>query len=184
METNPVGNGRRLQGKGPGGPELAMNLATLSVADTGVSATTLATANVRRPCYLVGLQAATPSSTVSINLGPAPSINGRQFATATTYEATFAVGQVHTIALRGINAHPFHLHVRLCTWLPHLANHLPYFGLVPLSRAPPAAMPAAQVNHFQLQADPADTSGDVCNKSLKAQQHAAYADRHPLYICW
>jgi len=131
METGgAAGGGRQLQGKGkgPGGPDdvMALTLATLTVTDSGIVASTLAPTSVDRPCYLVDLQAATSSSTVGIDLGPAPRINGRSFASATTYEASFAVGGVHTIQLGGVNAHPFHLHV----------------------------------NHFQLQADPADTNGD------------------------
>jgi len=130
LSTDHTEHGRRLQGGkmaggGAGNAELAQTLMTLTVTDGGVAATTLTTAAVDRPCYLVDLQTATSSSSVSIDLGPAPQINGNSFATATTYEASFAVGQVHTIQLGGVNAHPFHLHV----------------------------------NHFQLQADPADTAG-------------------------
>ena len=40
-----------------------------------------------------------------------PQINGNRYATSTTYEASFVVGAIHTLALSGINAHPFHLHV-------------------------------------------------------------------------
>jgi len=124
--------GRRLQGKGgglagggAGNAQIAQTLATLTVTGTA-TATSLSTVSVDRPCYLVDLRSANPSSTTTFDLGPAPQINGNTFATSTTYEASFAVGQVHQLTLQGIDAHPFHLHV----------------------------------NHFQLQANPADTAGD------------------------
>ena len=60
---------------------------------------------------LVDLRTATPSSTIGINLGPAPNINNNQFATPTTFDHTMAVGRVHQLNLNGVNNHPFHLHI-------------------------------------------------------------------------
>ena len=65
----------------------------------------------RKPCHLVDLYAQSSSTTTSLNLGPAPQVNGNRYANSTTYEASFVVGAIHTLALSGINAHPFHLHV-------------------------------------------------------------------------
>ena len=85
---------------------------TITATDVGNAAPSEpAATSVQRPCYLVDLTGVTPSSTVAIDLGPAPMINGNEFATSTTYEASFAVGQVHQLGLSGIDAHPFHLHV-------------------------------------------------------------------------
>ena len=60
---------------------------------------------------LVDLMDATVDQTVNWNLGPAPQIDGSEFATSTTYLATFSVGTVVEYALSGIDAHPFHNHV-------------------------------------------------------------------------
>ena len=88
------------------------DLLTLTVtASASTAAPALPTTTLPRPCYLVDLTGTTSASTTAINLGPAPQINGNSFATATTYEASFAVGSVHTLSLDGIDAHPFHLHV-------------------------------------------------------------------------
>ena len=64
---------------------------------------------VNRPCYLVDLTSATPSSTTTIGLGPVPNINGNAFTSSATYDHTLAVGQVHQFDLNGVDAHPFHL---------------------------------------------------------------------------
>ena len=66
--------GRRLQGGkmaggGAGNAQIAQTLATLTVTDQGVEATTLATTSVTRPCYLVDLTAQAASTTTSIALG-------------------------------------------------------------------------------------------------------------------
>jgi len=107
--------GGKMQGGGPGNAQLAQTLATLTVVDDGDAPTTLAagswSGDFRKPCHLVDLYAQSSSTTTSLNLGPAPQINGNRYATSTTYEASFVVGAIHTLALSGINAHPFHLHV-------------------------------------------------------------------------
>ena len=86
-------------------------LATLAVTDDGAGESTLATASVDRPCYLVDLRGQAPSSTTALSLGPGLSINGRKYTNASTYEASFAVGQVHELRLSGLYHHAFHIHV-------------------------------------------------------------------------
>ena len=111
----PQVEGRRLgkmAGGAAGDEELAQTLLTITANDVGNAVPSEPTStSVTRPCYLVDLTSTAASSTTAIDLGPAPSINGNTFATYNTYEATFAVGQVHELALSGIDAHPFHLHV-------------------------------------------------------------------------
>ena len=103
--------GGGMRGGGAGNAQITQTLATVSVTDTGLSATTIDTFSVARPCYLVDLTSQAASSTVSFALGPAPQINGVSYSTKDTYEASFAVGSVHQLDLTGINAHPFHLHI-------------------------------------------------------------------------
>ena len=115
----PAVEGRRLgeggggmAGGGAGNEEITQTLITIVANDVGnAEPSEPASTSVARPCYLVSLVNAASSSTTAISLGPAPSINGNSFATASTYEASFAVGSVHTLSLSGVNAHPFHLHV-------------------------------------------------------------------------
>ena len=105
-------DGGGMAGGAAGNEEIAQTLITIVANDYGNAVPSEPTStSVTRPCYLVNLVAETSSSTTAITLGPAPSINGNSFATASTYEASFAVGAVHTLALSGVNAHPFHLHV-------------------------------------------------------------------------
>ena len=120
LEEAPQVEGRRLgktdggamAGGGVGNEEIAQTLITIVANDVGNAVPSEPTStSVTRPCYLVSLLDAAPTSTTAIGLGPAPSINGNSFATYNTYEASFAVGAVHTLSLSGIDAHPFHLHV-------------------------------------------------------------------------
>ena len=112
--------GRRLQGQGQGGgmagkgngnAGITQTLATVTATEQGDTACDLPVFTVKRPCYLADLRAATPTMTTGITLGPVPNINGNEFATATTYDHTMAVGTVQQINLAGVNAHPFHLHI-------------------------------------------------------------------------
>ena len=113
-----AGAGRRLQGKGKGGgmagggngnAGVTQTLASVTVTEQGDTLSDLPCFEVNRPCYLVDLTSATPSSTTTIGLGPVPNINGNAFTSSATYDHTLAVGQVHQFDLNGVDAHPFHL---------------------------------------------------------------------------
>jgi len=130
--------GRRLFQTGKGGGTAAADTAadatllTLSIAETaGGTTTTLSTATISRPCYLVDLQGVTGVSTGALRLnGGARSVtwdgagNSMTYAnihnaainsgqTMATWPAitTWQAGSVHEAVVTGANAHPLHIHV-------------------------------------------------------------------------
>ena len=92
------------------------DILTIQVQDTGAPAQPdLPTFTVKRPCYLVDTRSLTPDTSgltlaMTVSAG-AFRINGLPWSSSTDYLSTFTTGTLVEVALSGLNAHIFHLHV-------------------------------------------------------------------------
>ena len=87
---------------------------TVKVVDISLTATTLPSFTVNRPCYASNTQLLTPTTTLTDFAMTGKDgflINGASFISETTYYATLTTGTLVQMAVRGIQQHPYHIHV-------------------------------------------------------------------------
>ena len=87
---------------------------TINVVASSVTATTIPSFSVYRPCYLSNTLTQTPSQTATTfamtGMGGFK-INGASFVSSTTYYGTLTTGTLAQMTVTGVAQHPFHIHV-------------------------------------------------------------------------
>jgi len=87
---------------------------TVNVVDISLTATTLPSFTVKRPCYASNTQTLTPTTTLTDFAMTGQGgflINGASFISETTYYATLTTGTLVEMTVSGIEQHPYHIHV-------------------------------------------------------------------------